>query len=93
MLSNQKYDNPLACLIALDDSDAARSLWVEAVDRDVGHVSTVLANMVETADAWRKIANPAAVAMKAILPHVQMLRRRTGRSDVQRRPGGGVGDG
>lgn len=88
LIVTHRYDNPLLCLKAIDGADENQPLWIEAVQRDVGFVSTLLANMVETDDAWRKICNPAGVVMSKVLPHVQRLRRtqpRTGRSDERGR--------
>lgn len=74
-IRDHKYDDTMGCLCILDDSTKAKSMWLEVCERDIGFAHTVLAELVETDEAWAKLANPCAVVVKRVLPHIQRLRR------------------
>lgn len=75
-IREHKYDDTIACLCMLDDSDGARKLWVEACERDLQYVHQCLAELTETDAAWAKLMNPCGALVKKLLPHTQSLRRR-----------------
>ena len=73
-----RYENPLAALCAMDDSERARILWTRAVEEDVSAVQTILAEMTETDESWAKIGNPAAVATARIKKMIPGMGKRYG---------------
>jgi hypothetical protein len=75
-IREHKYEDTIACLCMLDDSDGARKLWVEACERDLSYVHQCLAELTETDAAWAKLMNPCGALVKKLLPHTQALRRR-----------------
>lgn len=76
IIRRERYDNPLMALTATDDSPSAVKLWREAVDQNPNAVRELLANMVETDEAWVKIGCPAAILTSKLLPMVRAGRRR-----------------
>ena len=58
VIVEHKYSNPLLCLTTIDETPNAMEFWLWAVEHRISDLSTLLANMTDTDDAWRKIGNP-----------------------------------